>query len=136
MAGRDEPAHDGWASIYFRHCHGKLRQIKPEQLGRSVKSLLPGDRIELFQPIFHRLAEIIAALAERTVALLDEVALLPGQRQRRAMAAGFRIGDHTEKNIVDVAVELGQTGIGADRLFDLAFRGGAIEARQVLLVAQ
>jgi len=28
--GRDKPGHDGWASIYCRHCHGKLRQIKPE----------------------------------------------------------------------------------------------------------
>ena len=27
--GRDKPGHDGWASIYSRHCHGKLRQIKP-----------------------------------------------------------------------------------------------------------
>jgi len=23
-----------WANIYFRHCHGKLRQIKPEQAGQ------------------------------------------------------------------------------------------------------
>jgi hypothetical protein len=30
MDDRDKPGHDGWASIYFRHCHGKLRQIKPE----------------------------------------------------------------------------------------------------------
>jgi hypothetical protein len=33
--GRDKPGHDGWASIYSRHCHGKLRQIKPEQIGCS-----------------------------------------------------------------------------------------------------
>jgi hypothetical protein len=45
-----------------------LRQIKPEQLGRSAKTLLPGDRIELLQPVFHRLAEVITALAERGVA--------------------------------------------------------------------
>jgi hypothetical protein len=30
-----KPVHDGWASIYSGHCHGKLRQIKPEQIGRS-----------------------------------------------------------------------------------------------------
>jgi hypothetical protein len=28
----------GWANIYSGHCHGKLRQIKPEQLGRSAKT--------------------------------------------------------------------------------------------------
>jgi hypothetical protein len=46
MDGRDKPGHDGWASIYFRHCHGKLRQIKLEQLGRSAKpycrAIVPG----------------------------------------------------------------------------------------------
>ena len=60
----------------------------------------------------------------------------PGQRQCRAMAVGFRAGDHPQENVVDVAVELGETGIGADRLLHLALRGGAIEARQVLLVGQ
>jgi hypothetical protein len=67
MAGTS-PAMTAGQAFYFRHCHGKLRQIKPEQLGRSAKTLLPGDRIELLQPVFHRLAEVITALAERGVA--------------------------------------------------------------------
>jgi hypothetical protein len=41
--GRDKPGHDGWASYYFMHCHGKLRQIKPEQTGRSGTTSLPED---------------------------------------------------------------------------------------------
>ena len=72
--------------IFRMHCHGKRRQIKPEQL-------LPGDRIELVQPFLHRLAQVIAAAAERGVALVDEVTLLLGQCQRRAMAVGFRARD-------------------------------------------
>jgi hypothetical protein len=59
----------GWASIYSRHCHGKLRQIKPEQLGRSARTLLPGDRIALLQPVLRRRTEVIAVLAERAVAV-------------------------------------------------------------------
>src|SRR4051812_39537796 len=74
--GQDEPGHDRWASTYSRHCHGKLRQIKPEQIGRPAKTLLPSDRVESLQPILHRLTEVITALAERAVALFDEVALL------------------------------------------------------------
>jgi hypothetical protein len=35
--GPNKPGHDGWASYYFTHCHGKLRQIKPEQGRRSAK---------------------------------------------------------------------------------------------------
>ena len=46
------------------------------------------------------------------------------------------LGDHPQEDVVDVAVELGQAGIGADRLLHLALRGGAIEARQVLLIGQ
>jgi hypothetical protein len=53
-------------------------------LAVRLKILLPGDRIELLQPILHGLAEVITAAAERAVTLLDEVAQLPGQRQRRA----------------------------------------------------
>jgi hypothetical protein len=49
---------------------------------------LQGDGLELLQPVLHRLAEVVAALAERGVALFDEAALLPRQRQRRAMAVG------------------------------------------------
>ena len=100
---------------------GSCARSSREQLVRSAKTLLPGDRVELLQPLFHRLAKIVATLAERGVALLDEVALLPGQRQRRAMAVGFRTRDHPQEHVVDVAVELGEAGIGADRLFDLAF---------------
>jgi hypothetical protein len=33
--GRDKPGHDGWVNYYFKHCHGKLRQIKPEQLATT-----------------------------------------------------------------------------------------------------
>jgi hypothetical protein len=50
------------------------------------------------------------------------------------MAVGFRTRDHPQEHVVDVAVELGKAGVGADRLFDLTFCGGAIEARQILLV--
>jgi len=71
------------------------REVAPDQAGTAspfrLKSLLPGDRIELVQPVL-RLTEVIAAAAERRVALLDKVGLLPGQRQRRAMAVGFRAG--------------------------------------------
>ena len=71
------------------------RATVPQRSSRNslavrAKTLLPGDGIELLQPVLHRLAEIVAALAERGVALLDEAALLPGQRQRRAMAVGLR----------------------------------------------
>ena len=92
--------------------------------------------VELVQPLLHRLAQVVAAAAERGVALVDEVALLPGQRQRRAMAVGFRARDRPQEDVVDVAVELGEAGIGADRLFHRTLRGGAIEARQVLLRSQ
>jgi len=72
------------------------REVAPDQAGTAspfrLKTLLPGDRIELVQPLLHRLAEVTAAAAERRVAFLDKVALLPGQRQRRAMAVGFRTG--------------------------------------------
>src|SRR4029078_7265793 len=78
----------------------------------------------------------IAAAAEGGVALADEVALLAGQRQRRPVAVGFRARDHPQEDVVDVAIELGEGGIGADRLLHLALRRGAIEARQVLLVGQ
>src|SRR5688572_10785077 len=114
--GRDKPGHDGWASIYSKHRHGKLRQIKPEQLGCPATAVRPGDGIELFPPVLRRLAEIVAAAAERGVALVDEAALLPGQCQRRAMAVGFRTRDHPQERVVDVAVELGKARVGADRL--------------------
>jgi hypothetical protein len=71
-----------------RHLFAALsREAAPDQAGIAWpfrKSLLPGDRIELLQPILHGLAEVITAAAERAVTLLDEIALLPGQRQRRA----------------------------------------------------
>ena len=49
---------------------------------RSVRM----DRIEPVQPLLHRLAQIVAAAAERGIAPVDEIALLPGQRQRGPMA--------------------------------------------------
>src|SRR6478736_10443439 len=110
--------------------------VRPEPVRVPGSTLLPGIGLEFFQPVFHGLAQIIAAAAEGGVALADEVALLPGQRQRRPVAVGFRARDHPQEDVVDVAVELGEARIGADRLFHLALGGGAIEARQVLLVGQ
>jgi hypothetical protein len=66
----------------LRHCHGKWREIKPETGWPFGQTLLAGDIVELVQPLLHRLAQVVAAAAERDVALLDEVALLSGQRQR------------------------------------------------------
>src|SRR6185312_13563393 len=107
--GRDKPGHDDAGDTL------SLSAIVTRSGGRSsrnrvavrLKILLPGDRIELLQPLLHRLTEVITALAERGVALLVEITLLPGQRQRRAMAVGFRARDHPQKHVVDVAVELG-----------------------------
>jgi hypothetical protein len=40
---------------------------------------------------------------------------LPGQRQRGAMAVGFRVVDHPQEYVVDIAVELGKARVGTDR---------------------
>src|SRR5258707_699114 len=112
-----------------RHCHGKRREIKPETASPFGQTLRPGEGIELVQPLRHRLAQVIAVAAERRVALLDKIALLLGQRQSRSMAVGFRARDRPQKYVVDVAVEPGKAGIGANRLFHRTFRGGAIETR-------
>lgn len=95
--------------------------------------LLFGDGAELVHPFRHRLAQVIAGPAIGRVALLDEFALLPGQGQRRAMAATFRVRNRLQEHLVHVAIELREDGIGADRLFHLTFGRGAIEARQALL---
>src|SRR5487761_2323081 len=102
--------------FFQTHCHLKRREIKPEQLRRSARQLRAGDAIELFQPLLHRLAQVIAVAAERGVASADEVALLPGQCQGLAMAGGLRAGDRLQEDIVDVAVELLKLG----RFFELA----------------
>ena len=80
----------GAAISGLSHCHGKRGKFKPEQLDRSAKRYRCAMRIEPVQPLFHRLAQIVAAAAERGVALVDEVALLPGQRQRGPMVARIR----------------------------------------------
>jgi hypothetical protein len=57
-----------------------------------VLELLQGDSLELLQPILHRLTEVVTALAERGVALFDEVALLPGQRSAAQVIGGSAAG--------------------------------------------
>lgn len=61
---------------------GSCARSSRNSLAAQAKTLLPGDRIELFQPILHRLAEVIAATAERRSAFLDKVALLSAPAPR------------------------------------------------------
>jgi hypothetical protein len=57
------------------------REAAPDQAGTARlfgKNLLPGDGVELLQPLFHRLPQIIAAAAERGVAFGDKIAARDG----------------------------------------------------------
>src|SRR5262245_19058111 len=95
---------------------GSCARSSRKALAVRQKILLPGNHVAFLQPLLHCLTEVVGAAAERRVALVDEVALLLGQRQRRAMAVGPHIGDQPQEDVVDVAVELGEDGVGATGL--------------------
>src|SRR3984885_732257 len=91
--------------------------------------LIPHQRQQMVETLAHHLLQIIIRLTERGVAAGDEVVLLAlhGAAGARAIAGG--LADYLGIHRVDLAVEIGQFGIAADRLVDWTFGGGAIEAR-------
>ena len=93
-------------------------------------ALIPIDPGQRLQPRVHRL------FAGRSRRLPNEALRGRGNRAARAAAASAvaRFGcvrDHLAHHAVDLAIEIGQRRIGADRLLHRAPRGGAIEARLV-----
>src|SRR5665647_1748130 len=86
----------------------------------------------MVQPLPHGLLQVVARTAERGVAAGDELVLLALQRPAGARTAGRRLADHLGVHGIDLAVEIGELRIGADRLLHGAPGGGAIEARLVV----
>src|SRR5581483_9573240 len=89
--------------------------------------LLGLDRPEVVEPCAHRLLEVVACLAEGGVARGDKLLLLALELARRA-GSGCRTQQFRIHG-VDFAIEVGETGISADRLFDRAAGRRAIKAR-------
>jgi len=115
------------------------REAAPDQAGTDTVrlNLLPGDGIELVQPIRHRLAQIKAAAAERRVALVDEVALLPPVSGGSAEAGGEVRGEvrivHERIDTETVVGRLKQPADGAAVIFDGVVRDNTRGRRTLYL---
>src|SRR5689334_13825228 len=95
-----------------RICTPLSWEVAQDQAGTGVtrgssllsNRLLLGDGIERGEPLLHRLPQVIAGTAKGRVALADEVALLLGPFQRRAMVVRLHAGNRLQEGVVDVAV--------------------------------
>src|ERR1700749_4680174 len=86
----------------------------------------------MVQPLPHHLQEIIIRPAEVGIAPNDEIVLLALQGAAAARIAAASVPNHAGIYRVDLAVEISQFGIGADRLLHRATGGGAVETWLVI----
>src|SRR5579871_411764 len=91
--------------------------------------LLPFDVQEMVEPCAHGLLQIVTGTAEAGIALAEKPVLLLLQRAPGAWTVGRRIAHDLAVHRVDLAIEIGKLGIGADRLLDRAAGRCAVEAR-------
>src|SRR5712691_7281898 len=118
-------AYCSWAYCHVCRHHFKAKTLPPMDRGRRSVGL---DRQQVVQPRLHRLVQIVSRPAERGIALGEKGVLLALQGAAGARTVARGPTDHLGVHRVDLAVEIGKLRIGADRLFDRASGGGAIEA--------
>ena len=82
----------------------------------------------MVQPLAHGLHEVVTGVVEQCIAAGEKFVLLALQRAAISRACGGRVADHFGAGDIDLAVEIGQLGIGADRLLNRPPRGRAIES--------
>src|SRR5260364_18892 len=85
------------------------------------------DAVQSSQAILHLLLEVVAGSAEADIAAGDECVLLLLQGPCRGRLHSF--AHDPCLRAVDLAIEIGKLGIGADRLLDRTARRRAVEAR-------
>src|ERR1700756_4761049 len=116
------PAHLSLARIFTRRSDNSSRKS-------CAVWLLRLNRVQVIQPFAHRLLQVIAGLSEGEVALSDKFLLLMLQIARRARATRGRSAHQFGVHRIDLAIEVGEIGTRADRLFDRTPSGSTIEAR-------
>src|ERR1043165_2336333 len=89
----------------------------------SCCKLVSVDSVDLLQAAAHRPFQIVAGPTVFRVATGDILFLLPPQLAR--LLWRHLLGDGPDIRPLDLAIEIGEFGIGADRLFHLAAGGGA-----------
>ena len=86
----------------------------------------------MVEPLAHDLWQVIVRPAKPGIAASDKIILLVLQGAAGGRVVGAGLADHFGVHHVDLAVEIGEIGIGADRLLDRAGSGGAVETRPVV----
>src|ERR1700710_177588 len=101
---------------------------KPQACGLfPCRPSISVDAIDLLQPLFHRLPQVIARPAEFGIAASNKILLLA--LQLALLPGVLDLAKRPQIRGVDLAVEIGKFGIGADRPFHRAPRGSTIETR-------
>src|SRR5256885_4051175 len=90
-------------------------------------ALIPVDPVNLLQAVAHGLFQIVAGPAVFRIAPGDIFLLLSPQRAR--LLWGHLPGSGPDIRRLDLAIEIGEFGVGTNRLLHLAAGGIAIEAR-------
>jgi hypothetical protein len=85
--------------------------------------LIPVNAVQTPEALAHRLFQIVTRLAEAGIASCDEFVLFALQIADVATVTGFL--KHPDVRPVDLPIEVGEFGIGANRLLDRPPCGGA-----------
>src|SRR4051794_38183480 len=112
---------DRYPCVIVTGCPGNSRRKRSDIRSIALGRLVTVDADNLPQPVLHGLAQVITRPAERSIAARDERLLCALQRSDGADAHAHVILDHQGVHRIDLAVEIGQFRIGADRLLDRAF---------------
>src|SRR5205085_9672473 len=89
-------------------------------------ALVPVHPVDALHPFAHGLLQIVARFAELRIAAGDEFVLFTAQLTLQPR--GGRLLHRADIGSINLAIEVGQGRIGADRLLHRPARGGAIEA--------
>src|SRR5262249_39793949 len=105
-----------------------LSQIpaSPRSRGEAKTSSIPIHPVQPLQPVLHRFLQVITRPAKLGVAAGDGLVLLAPARP--GLGRATRFADDARVQGVDLAVEIGELAIGADRLLDGTANAGAVEA--------
>src|SRR6476661_6280284 len=116
-----------WTAVWKRRGAGRRqrRGQGSKASGCSCCKLVPVDAVVLLQAAAHRFFQIVAGPAVFRVATGDKFLLLPPQLAR--LLWRHLLSDGPDIRPLDLAIEIGEFGTGADRLFHLAAGGGAVE---------
>src|SRR5438874_13393389 len=90
-------------------------------------ALIPVDPVNLLQAVAHGLFQIVAGPAVFRIAPGDIFLLLSPQRAR--LLWGHLPGRGPDVRRLDLSIEIGEFGVGADRLLHLAAGGSAVQPR-------